>query len=53
MSLTLREEQRLRVLQNRMLRRYLGLRGRKTDEAGDNCIMRGVTNCIAHQIPSQ
>jgi hypothetical protein len=39
-SLTLREEHRLRVFENRVLRRLFGPKG---NEVGENCIMR---SCI-------
>jgi hypothetical protein len=41
-SLTLREEHRLMVFENRVLR------GRKWLEAGENCIMRGFITCAVH-----
>jgi hypothetical protein len=37
--LTLREEHRLKVFENRLLRRMFGLK------AGENCIMRSFVNC--------
>jgi hypothetical protein len=36
-SLTLREEHRLRVFKNRVLRRDLGQRGMMRQEVGENC----------------
>jgi hypothetical protein len=39
-SVTLREEHRLRVLENRVLRRVFGLRGLKFQENGGSCTMR-------------
>jgi hypothetical protein len=48
-SLTLREEHRLRVFENRVLRRYLGLKGRKMDH-GENCIMMNFTVSILRRI---
>jgi hypothetical protein len=48
-SLTLREEHRLRVLQNKLLGGYLHLKGSKTDR-GENCIMMNFTACILHRI---
>jgi hypothetical protein len=42
-SLTLREEHRLRVFENRVLRRILDLKGRKMDR-GENCIMFNFIN---------
>jgi hypothetical protein len=50
--LTLREEHRLRVFENRMLRRIFGL---KTDEATggwENCITKSSIICTNHHIPS-
>jgi hypothetical protein len=40
-SLTLREEHRLRIFENRVLRRIFGQkRGEDRQEVGENCIMR-------------
>jgi hypothetical protein len=47
----LREEHRLRVFENRLLRRILDLKGRKVDHGG-NCIMMGFMACILHLILS-
>jgi hypothetical protein len=47
-SLALREEHRLRVLENRVLRRYLSLRGRKWQETGEECIMRSFITYTLH-----
>jgi hypothetical protein len=33
------EEQRLRVFESRVLRKYLGLRERKQEETGEKCII--------------
>jgi len=49
-SLTLREERRLRVFENRMLR---GVFGTKRDEVtgnGDNYIMKGLVICTPYRI---
>jgi hypothetical protein len=49
-SLTVREEHRLRVFENRMLR---GISGPKRDEvngSGGDCIMSFFTICTPHQI---
>jgi hypothetical protein len=47
-SLTLREEHRLRVFENRVLRRIFGL---KRDEVtGENCIMRSFVICTLPQV---
>jgi hypothetical protein len=44
------EEKRLRVFENRVLRRgYLDIKGRNTDHA-ENCIMMNFTACILHRI---
>jgi hypothetical protein len=48
-SLALREEHRLRVFENRVLRKYLDLKGRKMDR-GENCIMMNFMTCNLHQI---
>jgi hypothetical protein len=45
-SLTLGEEHRLRVFENRVLRIFC-LKWRKTDR-GENCIMMNFTACILH-----
>jgi hypothetical protein len=51
-SLTLREEHRVKVFENRVLRRILNLRGRKWQEAGQKCIMRSFITCALKQILS-
>jgi hypothetical protein len=48
-SLTLREEQRLRVYEKRVVRIF-GHRGRKWWEPEGSCIMRSFVNCKLHQI---
>jgi hypothetical protein len=48
-SLTLREEHRLRVFENRVLGGYLDIKGRKTDR-GENCIMMDFITYILHLI---
>jgi hypothetical protein len=48
-SLTLREEHRLRFFENRVLRKILDPKVRKTDR-GENCIMMNFTACILHRI---
>jgi hypothetical protein len=48
-SHTLREEHRLRVFENRVLREYLDLRGRKGQEAEEDCIMRSFITYTLHQ----
>jgi hypothetical protein len=47
--LTLREEHRLRVFENRAGGEYLDLKGRETGR-GEKCIMMNLTTCILHQI---
>jgi hypothetical protein len=49
LSLILREECRLRVFENRVLRIF-GTRGEEVAEAGENCIMRSIITCMLHQI---
>jgi hypothetical protein len=44
-SLTLREEHRLRVFENRVLRKIFGPKGRKMDH-GENCIIMSFMTCI-------
>jgi hypothetical protein len=45
----LREEHRLRVFENRVLRRIFGPKGRKTDH-GENYIMMSFRTCNLHLI---
>jgi hypothetical protein len=47
-ALTLREEHRLRVFENRVLRRIFGPKRRTV--LGENCIMMNVTALIRHRI---
>ena len=49
-SLTLREEHRLRVFQNRVLRRIFGPKKDREEESGENYIMRSLMICTAHPI---
>jgi hypothetical protein len=49
-SLTLREERRLRVSENRVLRRIFGAKRDEVTGNGENYIMRGLKICTAHQI---
>jgi hypothetical protein len=44
-SLTLREEHRLRVSENNVLRRVFGPNREEVAEAGENCIMRSFVTC--------
>jgi hypothetical protein len=46
-SLTLREEHRLRVFENRVLRRIFGP---NRDEVTENCITRSFVICTPHQV---
>jgi hypothetical protein len=48
-SLTLGKEYRLRVFENRVLRRIFGPKRGKTDH-GENCIMMNFIACILHRI---
>jgi hypothetical protein len=48
-SLTLREEHKLRVFENRVLRRIFGPK-REEDDHGGNCIMMNFITCILHRI---
>ena len=49
-SLTLREERRLRMFENRVLRRIFGHRGTGEQGSGENYKIRSLMNCTAHQI---
>jgi hypothetical protein len=46
-SVTLKEEHRLRVFENRVLRRIVGP---KRNEVGGNCTMRSFITCTLHQV---
>jgi hypothetical protein len=48
LSLTLREEQRLRVFEKRVLRRRIF--GPKRDEVGEHCLMRSFIACTLLQV---
>jgi hypothetical protein len=48
-SFTLKEEHRLRVFENRVLRKIFDLKRKKKD-LGENCIMMNFTACILHLI---
>jgi len=48
-SPTLREERRLRVLGNRVLRRIFGTK-KRGNKIVENYIMRSLMTCTAHQI---
>ena len=49
-SLTLREEHRLRVFENRVLRRIFGPKRDGVTGDGENYIMRSLMICTAHPI---
>ena len=49
-SLTFREERRVRMSENRVLREYLGLRGTSEKCNGENYIMRSFIICTHHPI---
>jgi hypothetical protein len=49
-SLTLRKERRLRVFENRVLRRIFGPKRDEVTGSGENYIMRSIMNCTAHPI---
>jgi hypothetical protein len=49
-SLTLREEHRLRVFENRMLRRIFGPKREEDGSWKKNCIMMNFIACILHSI---
>jgi hypothetical protein len=48
-SLTLREEHRLRVFENRVLRRIFGPKRDEVMGDGGNCIMRSFITCTPRQ----
>jgi hypothetical protein len=49
-SLTLREERRLRVFENRVLRRVFGPKRYEVTGSGENYIMRGLMICTPHSM---
>ena len=49
-SFTLREERRLRVSENRVLRRIFGPTRDEVTEGGGNYIIRSLMICTGHQI---
>jgi hypothetical protein len=49
-SLTLREEHRLSVFENRVLGRMFGRKGVEAIQIRENCTMRSFTICNSHQI---
>jgi hypothetical protein len=48
--LTLRKESRLRVFENRVLRRIFGPKRNEVRGAGEDCIMRSFVICTYHQM---
>jgi hypothetical protein len=50
LSLTLREEHRLRVFENRVLWRIFGPKRDESREGGENCITRSFMICILCQV---
>jgi hypothetical protein len=48
--LTLREEHRPRVFENRVLRRIFGPKRDEERENGENCIMRSFVICTLRQV---
>jgi len=49
-SLSLKEERRLRVFENRVLRRIFGPKTDEVTESGENSIMRSLMICTPHPI---
>jgi hypothetical protein len=49
-SVILREEHRLRVFENRVLRRIFGPTRNEVREVGENCIMRSFITCTLRQV---
>ena len=49
-SLTLREERRLRVFENKVLRRIFGPKRDEVTGFGENYIMKSLMMCTPHQI---
>jgi hypothetical protein len=49
-SLTLREEQRLRMFEDRVLRRIFGPKTDEVTESGEDYITRNLMICTHHQI---
>jgi hypothetical protein len=48
--LTFREEHRLRVFENRVLRRIFGPKRDEVTEVGENCIMRSCMVCTLRPV---
>jgi hypothetical protein len=49
-NLSVREEHKLKVFENRALKNKFGPRGRKQQETGENYIIRSCEICIFHQL---
>jgi hypothetical protein len=49
LDLSFREEHRLKVFENRVLRRISGPKWEKWREAGEDCIMRSFITCTLHR----
>jgi hypothetical protein len=49
-SFTLGEKHGLRTFEKKVLRKNLDVRGRKRQEAGEDCIMKSFVTCNLHQI---
>jgi hypothetical protein len=49
-SLTLKEEHRLRVFENRVLRKIFGPQGNEVAGGGENYIMRSFITCTLHKV---
>jgi hypothetical protein len=49
-SITFREEHLLTVFENGVLREGLGVRGRKWQETGDDCMMRSFMMCALAEL---
>ncbi|KAJ4440052.1 hypothetical protein ANN_08183 [Periplaneta americana] len=47
-TLTLREEQRLRVFENKVLRKIFGAKRTKLQEIGESCTTQNCTHCVLH-----
>jgi hypothetical protein len=49
-SLTVREEHKLRVFENKVLRRIFGPKSDRVLEGGENCIMSSFVICTLRQV---
>jgi hypothetical protein len=50
LGLTLREEYRLKELENRVLRRIFGTKRDDVAKSREDCVMRSFISCMLHQI---